>query len=132
MKDIPLESIDFRTPMPIKHMAPIGFLPMTKEAACLWQFLICAFQAYDKVESQTTLEGEEDQRVDLMQVVDSVRHMYGDPDIEKVFNARLVAAAKREATRCALPWNSRIDSFIDSGGKNNRFLDRDADKVGGV
>ncbi len=117
--------------IPVKHMAPLGYLPMTKEAACLWMFLLGAFQALDKVESQKTLEGEEDQRVDIMQIATSYMHVYGVTDIEKVFQGRLVSAAKAEAIRSRLPWNGRVDVFIDSGGKNGRYLDRDADKVGG-
>jgi hypothetical protein len=103
---------------------------MTTEAAALWQFLICAFQALDRVEKQTTLEGNKDQVVDLMQIAHSVRNMYGLKELDGMFNMRLVQAARSEALNCRLHWNTRIDAFFASGGKSYRIQDRNPDKVG--
>lgn len=125
-----MEDLHFMQPLPIKHMEPNGLLPMTTEAAALWQFLICAFQALDKVPKQTTLEGSEDQVVDLMQLAESVRKMYYLDTLEGMFQERLIQQARREAFNCSLPWNQKIDAWFASGGKAYRIQDRDPDKVG--
>jgi len=125
-----LKDISFIRPIPLHHMEPIGLLPGTDEAAALWQFLVCAMPALKKVESQTTLEGAEDQEVDLMQIAESVRKMYGLKDLYGMFHARLIGAARRECLRSALPWDTRIDAFFETGGKSYRNLTRNPDKVG--
>ncbi len=124
--------IDFVAPIPIKHMRPLGHLPMTTEAAALWQFLIMASQALDKVEKQVTYEGQEDQQADLMQLAHSARKLFRIPEqggLEKMFNSNLIGAAKAEAIRSKLPWNPRLDAFFASGGKSYRLVDRDPNKV---
>jgi hypothetical protein len=95
-------------------------------------FLVCAFQALDRVEKQVTLEGNEDQTVDLMQIAHSVRKMYqiDESDLEKMFNENLIRAARMEAFRSGLPWDTRIDAFFATGGKSYRSLTRDPDKTG--
>lgn len=125
-----LKDITFIHPLPVKHMEPHGLLPMIPEAAALWQFLIGAFQALDRVPKQTTLEGTPDKVVDLMQIAESVRKMYGLENLEGMFQERLIAQARREAFNCRLPWNDKIDAFFASGGKAYRIQDRDPDKVG--
>lgn len=125
-----LKDISFRQPLPLPHMQPIGHLPMTPEAAALWQFLVCAFQALDRVPKQTTLVGNEDQSVDLKAVANSIRMLYQLKDLDRMFNANLIRAAKKEAARSRLPWDSRIDAWFATGGQSYRFVDRDADKVG--
>lgn len=127
---VELKDIKFIKPMPLHHLQPLGLLPNNTEACALWQFLIMAFQALDRVEKQTTLEGEEDQTVDLMQLAHSSRKMFELSDLEGMFNDSLVAMAKREAGRSELAWDSRIDAFFATGGKSYRHLDRDPDKVG--
>jgi len=127
------EDINFIAAIPLKHMRPAGHLPMTTEAAALWQFLIMASQALDKVEKQVTYEGDADQQADLMQLAHSARKIHGIPEqggLEKMFNANLIGAAKAEAIRSRLAWNPRLDAFFASGGKSYRIMDRDADKVG--
>jgi hypothetical protein len=124
------KDISFVQPIPIKHMDPMGLLPNTTEAAALWQFLICAFQALQHVETQTTLEGDEDQQVDLKQIAHSIRKLYLLDTLEGMFADALVACAKREAARSKLNWDTRIDAWFASGGKSYNTLDRDADKVG--
>jgi hypothetical protein len=103
---------------------------MIPEAAALWQFLICAFQALDRVEKQTTLEGSEDQVADLMQLAESTRKMFHLDNLEGMFQERLIAAARREAFNSQLPWDTRIDAFFASGGSSYRVMDRNPDKVG--
>lgn len=126
---VELKDIKFIKPMPLHHLQPLGLLPNNTEACALWQFLIMAFQALDLVEKQTTLEGAEDQVVDLMQLAHSSRKMFELPDLEGMFNMQLVDMAKREALRSGLSWTSRIDAFFASGGKSYRTMDRDPDKV---
>ncbi|KAK0039439.1 hypothetical protein Bpfe_031116 [Biomphalaria pfeifferi] len=108
----------------------MGFLPRTEEAAALWQFLIMAMQALDKVPTQTTLEGEGDLEVDMLQLAHSSRRIYGLKDLEGMFHPRLIDAAKREAKRSRLAWYDKLDAFFESGGKSYRFLSRNPDKVG--
>jgi len=132
-RTVRLEDINFRQPIPLPHMRPHGHLPMTPEAAALWQFLVMAMQALDKVEKQVTLEGDDDQVVDLFQLAHSARKMFElkeQDGLEKMFNSSLIAAAKAEAIRSRLPWDSRIDAWFATGGKSYRIMDRDADKVG--
>lgn len=132
-RTVNLEDIDFVAAIPIKHMRPSGHLPMTTEAAALWQFLLMASQALDKVEKQVTYEGTDDQVADLMQLAHSARKLHQIPEqggLERMFNSSLIGAAKAEAMRCKLPWNSRLDAFFASGGKSYRIMDRDPDKVG--
>lgn len=128
-----LKDITFRAPVPVPHMSPFGHLPMTTEAAALWQFLVCAFQALDRVEKQATLVGNDDQAVDLMQIAHSIRKLYELPEsggLDKMFSEQLIRSARMEAFRTKLPWDTRIDAFFATGGKSYRKLDRDADKVG--
>lgn len=125
-----LKDISFTQAIPIKHMNPLGLLPNTTEAAALWQFLICAFQALDRVPKQTTLEGDEDQRADLMQIAHSIRQTYLLTELDGMFNENLIRCARQEAFNSRLPWDSRIDAWFATGGKSYRILDRDADKVG--
>lgn len=119
-----------RQPIPMKHIEPFGVLPNTPEACALWQFLICAFQALEKVEAQTTLEGAEDQVADLMQIANSIRQLYQLESLESMFQSRLIAKARQEAFRSVLPWNPRVDAFFATGGRSYRIMDRDPDKVG--
>jgi hypothetical protein len=130
---VDLKNIQWRQPIPLPHMRPQGYLPMTPEAAALWQFLVMAAQALDRVEKQVTYEGADDQQVDLMQLAHSARKMFELPEqggLEKMFNSNLIASAKAEAIRSRLPWNTRLDAFFISGGNSYRHMDRDADKVG--
>jgi len=130
MNDIRPADIRFIQPWPIKHMHPHGQLPLIPEAAALWQFLIMATQAVERVPSQTTLEGEQDQQVDMMQLATSAATIYGITDLNTMFQDRLVYAARSEALACKLPWKPEITTFIESGGRSARDLDRDANKVG--
>lgn len=127
--DLRLDQIQFHRAYPLHHIQPVGLLPKTEEAAALWQFLICAFQALDQIESQKTLEGDEDQTVDLMQIAHSCRMIYGLADLNGMFHMNLVDVAKREAGRSRMSWDPRIDAFFESGGKSYRILDRNPDKV---
>lgn len=128
---IGLKHITFRKVIPIPHMqSGGGLLPDTEEACALWQFLVCASQALEVIPAQISYEGDEDAKVDLMQIAYSARVMYGLKDLEGMFNDALVFQAKREAERCNLPWNPKLDDFFRTGGKSHRFLDRDPDKVG--
>lgn len=130
-RTINLDSITFRKVIPVPHcQMGGGLMPDNSESYALWQFLVCAFQALEKVPAQTTLEGTEDQTADLMQIAHSCRKMYELDSLEGMFNPFLIRRAQREAARCNLPWNSKIDSFFTSGGTTLRFLDRDPDKVG--
>lgn len=133
-KNIPLEHLDLIQPWPLKHMVPQGYLPHTKEAACLWQFLIMATQALDRVEKQVTLEGDQDQVVDLRNLADSAFKLYdfhklNDP-YDTVFNPALVRVAQMEARSKKLPWDDRLDAWFASGGRSYNVMDRDADKTG--
>lgn len=128
MKDIKLIQ-----PIPLHHMKPIGYLPMTPEAAALWQFLLMAFQAIDRVEKQVTYEGDEDQTVDLLQLAHSARKLFELPEsggLERMFATALITAARLEAKRSGLSWNTKIDGFFESGGTSYRMFTRNPDKVG--
>lgn len=127
---VELKQIQFRKAYPLHHIEPIGFLPKTEEAAALWQFLIMAMQALDRVEKQVTLEGRPDTVVNLMNLAHSAKNIYGLTTLEGMFQPRLIAAAKREAVRSRLHWDSRIDAWFESGGKSYNIADRDPDKVG--
>lgn len=130
-RQIDLSKIDFIKPIPIKHTkSGGGLLPDRVEAYALWQFLICAFQAIDKIPTQTTLIGTEDRTADLMQIANSCRKLYELDSLEGMFNAFLVRTAQNEAKRSGLPWNTTIDTFFDSGGKRGAWFDRNPDKVG--
>lgn len=128
---IGLEHISFMRPIPIKHLfSGGGLLPDGDESCALWQFLLMAHQALDKVPAQTTLVGSDDQRVDLMQLAESAKNIYGLKDFEGMFNATRIDMARRECFNCGLPWNKKLDAFFATGGKSYRILDRDPDKVG--
>lgn len=127
---IAVSDISFIQPIPLKHMEPHGLLPSTSEAAALWMFLTCAMQALDRVEKQTTLEGNEDQQADLMQIAHSVRNIYELTTLEGMFSETLIQRARAEAFRSALFWDPRINAWFSSGGKSFNNMDRDADKVG--
>jgi hypothetical protein len=129
-RTVELKDIHFRVPLPLKHMIPHGRLPNTVEAAALWQFLIGAFQALDRIPKQTTYIGDTDATADLMQIAESSRKMYELPDLEGMFNNELIKEARAECFVCGLPWNPQINAFFDSGGKSYRLVDRDPDKVG--
>lgn len=129
-KDIPISAIHFRKAYPLKHMLPNGLLPQTEEAAALWQFLLTATIALDRVEKQVTYEGDPDQQTDLMAHAESAKNMYGLKDFDGMFNQRLIDTAKRQCFNAKLPWDDRLDAFFASGGKSYRHLDRDADKIG--
>jgi hypothetical protein len=123
------KNVSFRRPIPLKHMEPHGHLPHNTEAMALWWFIVCAIQALERVPSQKTLEGTEDQQVDLMQVAHSVRKLYGLDTLEGMFQERLIGLARLEAFRSRLPWNDKLDAFFLTGGQSYRKLDRDPDKV---
>lgn len=127
---IELKDISFQQPLPLPHMEPLGLMPNSTEACALWMFLVCAFQALDKVESQVTYEDSQDQVVDIKQIAESIRKMYGLKDLEGMFNVGLLSRARREAIRSGLSWNSRIDAWFESGGRAYNKMDRDPDKVG--
>lgn len=127
---IELKDINFRQPLPLPHMQPIGLLPNTTESCALWMFLVCAFQALDRVEKQVTYEGDADQQVDIRQIAESIRKMYKLDDLFGMFNPGLIATARREAIRSGMPWNTRIDAWFESGGRSYNKMDRDPDKVG--
>lgn len=121
--------IHFERAVPAKHMqSGGGMLPNSWESAALWQFLTCAMQALHTVESQATLEGDEDQTVSLMQLATSIQMQYQVP-LEAMFGTALIETAKREAKRCKMSWDSRLDAFFASGGKSYNNLTRDPDKI---
>ena len=63
-----------------------------------------------------------------MQIATSVAQVYG-VKLEDMFNAGLIHCAKREAERCGLVWNEKLDAWFASGGKSYDFVTRDPDKV---
>jgi hypothetical protein len=130
-RTIGLEHISFTRAIPYKHLfSGGGFLPDGEESCALWQFLLMAHQALDKVPAQTTLIGADDQVVDLLQLAESAMNIYGLDNLEGMFNETRVAMARREVARSGLPWNMALDAFFRTGGKSSRILDRDPDKVG--
>ena len=74
-------------------------------------------------------ESAEDQVVNLMQIAESQMKIFGLTSVEGMFNSQLVHYARREALRCRLHWDSRIDDFFHTGGRANRKLDRNPDKL---
>jgi len=126
------KDVQFRQQWPLPHMenpqGTGGLLPMTKEAAALWNFLQGAMAAIAKIPAQTTLEGAPDANVSLIQIATSVAQVYG-VKTEDMFNMGLVHCAKREAARCGLVWFDQLDAWIASGGKAYNDLTRDPDKV---
>lgn len=126
-----LKHVAVRRPYPLKHMrVGGGLLPDTDEAAALWQFLLGAHQALDKIPAQVTLEGDTDLTANLRQIADSARKLFGLSTLEGMFNAQLIWQAKLEAKRSALYWNVKLDAWFESGGRASNELDRDPDHVG--
>ena len=130
---IDLKDIHWRQPMPLKHMVPNGHLPATPEAAALWQFLVMAMQALDKVEKQVTLEGDDDQVVNLWQLAHSARKIFELPEsggLDAMFATPLIESARLECLRCQLPWNAKLTAWFDSAGVSYSIQDRNPDKTG--
>lgn len=131
MTDIKKSDINFRQQWPLPHMKGMGFgglLPATKQAAALWNFLSGAMNALGKLPTQTTLEGEDDSNSSIRQIADSVAAIY-DVTLEEMFQPMLVELARREATRCELVWNPKLDGWLLAGGKSFDHVTRDPDKV---
>jgi len=123
--------VNVRKIVPLPHMKMGGgLLPDTDEAAALWYFLLCATQALDRVPAQTTLEGQPDQVVHLRQLAESIQKMYNVKSLDMMFNDLLIFTARKEALRCKLPWNPKLTTWFESGGKIGNIIDRDPDKVG--
>lgn len=102
-----------------------GLLPDRIESHALWGFCAMAHVALDKVEGQITYEGDKDQTILLSNIAKSVLLTYGIKDLETLFNAELLWLCKREAARCDMAWNPKLDLWINSGGKNMNEVTRD-------
>src|SRR3954471_13225965 len=114
-REIDVRDISFAPAIPIKHLfSGGGMLPDSAESCALWQFLLMAHQALDKVPAQTTLIGEADQQVDLMQLAESAMKIYGLTHVGDMFHATRIEMARREVARSGLAWNMKLDAFFAS------------------
>lgn len=118
----------YRVPLYQHHWQPTGHMPRIVESAALWQFLIMATQILDKIPQQATLEGNVDRTANLRQIAESVSKMY-DVTEEAMFHAALIDAAKREAARCEMYWNPRLDAWFASGGKSYNIVTREPEAL---
>ena len=127
----------FTPALPVKHLNPNGFMPVTIEACALWQFLLMGHQCVHRVEAQVTYQGDTDQSGDLMNIAFAAVKMFGlalDRETaalayESVFQERLLETAIMEAQVSKLPIDPRVIRFIQSGGHLQRKHERDPDKV---
>jgi hypothetical protein len=89
----------------------------------IWFFLVCAHDTISKVPTQITVDDEEDQRVNLVNVARAIA-MAGGVTVDQMFESEIVRRAIAEAGDKLHP---RIRSFILSGGKTYAAYDRDPD-----
>lgn len=122
-------------PMHDKHWTSKGgLLPPSVHSSAIWQFAIMAHQALEKIPTQKTLEGTKDIDVSLKDLAHSTLAMYNMPSIEDgglgiLFQPQMITLLKREAYRCGLPWDNRLDAWFASGGKSYDQLTRDPDTL---
>jgi hypothetical protein len=101
----------------IDHLSPNGLLPSERlhEASAAWHCAKLIIIALTEVPAQATMEGDVDQTIRLRNIADSVCLLY-DVDIETMMS--FMDFVKAEAWRCGLPWPSRIDAWLATGGKS--------------
>lgn len=131
MSDRP-EIKTFTPPTHAKHWQENGgLLPTGINSSALWQFCLMAHQALEQFTGQHVLEGEEDITVRLKDLARSTLSMYRMPNeldggMEILFQPDMIDLVKREARRCNLPWNSRLDAWFASGGRAYDTVTREA------
>lgn len=122
--------IRYHPPAHEKHLETDGgLLPNCIESSALWEFLVCAMQALEKIPTQKTLVGTLDTDVNLREVANGIAKMYGLSTLDNVFHPVMIQLAKREAIRCRLPWDSRLDAWFQSGGRAYNLLTRNPDTI---
>lgn len=113
-----------------KHMMPDGgMLPPMRESAALWEFCRLAQIALKDIPEQMTLADQLDTTVDLWDITRSVLVMYQFQRVEDIFIEELYILCQREARRCEMPWDDRLDAWFYSGGKSYRIVTRDPDRL---
>lgn len=75
-----------------------------------------------KVPEQVTMEGNTDQTVNLRRIADSVAMLY-NVDIETMM--AFMPFVKAEALIKGMPWPSRMDAWLASGGKSYNEVTRE-------
>lgn len=120
----------FNGPIYENHMEPEGFMPDCVASSAAWNFYIMAHTAIDKIPKQKTFEGDTDITVNLRDLARSALAAYNLPRPEEggldlLFNPDMIDCARREAKRCKLHWDSRIDAWLDSGGRAYNIITRE-------
>lgn len=95
--------------------------------SCVWYFCRCAVQVLESTPQQVTLEDEVDATDNLRQLFDSIRRAYYVPDINDA--VRFFPIARTLAFRRTLPWPSRFQAWIDSGGHSYNEVTREPDAL---
>lgn len=111
-------------PYPRKHIAPEGLLEDSASQCALWYFMQCADKAIEKLPKQVSLETDQDSAADLVAMADSIATCYGTTR-QEMFEIANWRRAKAEVNRCGGIINSKLVSFINSGGKLHRYHDRE-------
>jgi len=111
-----------------EHMNPNGLLPREREveASAAWHFAKCAHMALERIPEQVSHEGNVDQTVSLRNLCDSICKLYG-VEIETMM--AFMDFVQAEAYRCGLPWNSRFQAWLDSGGKSYDSITREPEAL---
>lgn len=106
------------------HLTPTGLLPREKkkEASAAWHFTRLAMVILQKIPEQVSYEGNTDLTVPLMRIAESVAVQYG---IKHENFLCFMDFVRAEAFRCAMPWNDRLQAWVESGGKSYNFVTRE-------
>jgi hypothetical protein len=79
-----------------------------------YYFTRCAMESIEVYSHNAVLEDETDPTVNLRQVLETVMRLYGVIDIEKFM--RFMSTIRTVAFKRGLPWNDRLQAWLDSGG----------------
>ena len=107
---------------------PNGVLPRERanESSAAWHFAKLALAALERIPEQATMEGDKDQTIRLRNLAESVARLY-EVSLEDMM--QFMDFVKAEALRCSLPWNSRFDAWLASGGKSYDEVTREPEAL---
>jgi hypothetical protein len=111
------------------HIEPNGSFPATHAVECsaAFHFAKLAIRILAKVPEQITLEGRDDKTVDLRAVAESVVKLYSLEDLGTLMS--FLPAVRKEAFCSGLPWDDRLQAWIDSGGRSYNLVTREEGRV---
>jgi hypothetical protein len=95
-------------------------------ANAAWHFCKCAHQALSIIPEQASKEGDVDSVASLRGIADSICLAYG-VDIEEMM--KRMPLCRQLAFKLSRNWDSKFQTWLDSGGKSYDIVDRDPDKV---